>query len=102
MSMLFFVCMKSQQLSYTAVIQQDEDGNHLVSFPSLPGCVTFGRTYEEALKMGQEVLELWIEELVESGEPLPEEGRSSLTILNTPRPTHKRTRAYASARTQRA
>lgn len=66
-SMLFFLCMKSQQLSYTAVIQEDEDGNHLVSFPALPGCVTFGRTYEEALKMGQEVLELWREELTASG-----------------------------------
>lgn len=91
--------MKSQQLSYTAVIQEDEDGNHLVSFPALPGCVTFGRTYEEAIKMGQEVLELWIEELVESGESLPEEGRSSLTTLMAPRPkARKQTRSYASAR----
>lgn len=101
--MLFFKHMKSQPLSYTAVIQEDENGNHLVSFPALPGCVTFGRTYEEALKMGQEVLELWIEELVESGESLPEEGRSSFTTLKAPRPKARtRTRAYASTRIQKA
>ena len=95
--------MRSQSLSYTAVIQQDEDGNHLVSFPSLPGCVTFGRTYEEALAMGQEVLELWVEELVASGQPLPKEGISSMTILNTKRPKIRRrsSRQYALARAQR-
>ena len=95
--------MKLKELSYTAVIQQDEAGNHLVSFPALPGCVTFGRTHEEALEMAQEVLELWVEELVESGESLPIEGQSSMTILKTPKPhVRKRSRSYASTRTQRA
>ncbi len=97
--------MKSstKTFSYTAVIQQDEDGNHLVSFPSLPGCVTFGRTYEEAVKMGQEVLELWIEELVESGKKIPSEQLSSVTIFHASRPSlHKRAqKSYASLKRQR-
>ena len=60
-------------LSYTAVIQEDAKGHHLVSFPALPGCHTFGRTFEEAVRMGQEVLGLWLEELAASGDTLPRE-----------------------------
>jgi len=53
--------------------------------------------------MGQEVLELWVEELVASGQPLPKEGISSMTILNTKRPKIRRrsSRQYALARAQR-
>jgi predicted RNase H-like HicB family nuclease len=98
--------MKStlDQLSYTAIIQRDNEGYYPVTFPSLPGCVTFGRSYEEAIKMAQEVLELWIEELVESGKGLPIEQLSSVTVFHTSRPKfHKRSRkTYASAKRQRA
>ena len=74
-------------LSYTAVIQEDEDGNHLVSFPALPGCHTFGCNFSEALRMGQEVLELWVEELVALGDELPKERISSMTVMRTPLPS---------------
>ncbi len=49
--------------SYFAVFDPAEEGGYNVSFPDFPGCVTFGRTFEEAKEMAQEVLELWIEEL---------------------------------------
>lgn len=54
--------------------------------------------------MAQEVLELWIEELVESGNELPTEQLSSVTVLHAPRPkARKHTRkVYASAQRQRA
>lgn len=95
--------MNSKELSYTAVIQKEKDDSYTVSFPALPGCVTCGWSYDETLEMAQEVLELWIEELVESGESLPIEGQSSMTILKTPRPlVRKHSRSYASTRTQRA
>lgn len=37
-----------------------------MSFPDFPGCVTFGRTFEEAKAKAREALELWIEELIET------------------------------------
>ena len=98
--------MKStvKEVSYTAIIQRDEEGYYPVTFPALPGCFTFGTSYEEAVKMAQEVLELWIEELVASGKKLPNEQLSSVTVLRTPLPkAHKRSRkAYASTKRQRA
>ncbi|MBU4056381.1 type II toxin-antitoxin system HicB family antitoxin [Patescibacteria group bacterium] len=50
-------------LSSFAVFDSAEEGGYNVSFPDFPGCVTFGKTFEEAEKNAKEVLELWLEEL---------------------------------------
>lgn len=59
-------------LQYPAVFTHDQKGGYNVSFPDLPGCVTFGRTLEEAKKKAMEVLELWLEELQDKGETVPQ------------------------------
>ena len=54
------------------VIQWSErDQAFLVTVPELPGCKTHGDTYEEALKNAQEVIELWIEDALAHGKPVP-------------------------------
>lgn len=58
-------------LHYPAVFEPSAEGGYNVSFPALPGCVTFGRTFEEARQMAREVLELWLEELAAAGEKIP-------------------------------
>ena len=63
--------MKKQAiLKYLAVFNPAEEGGYNVSFPSFPGCVTFGKTFEDAKKMAKEVLELWLEELSSGGEEI--------------------------------
>ncbi len=57
--------------SYFAVFDPAIEGGFNVSFPDFPGCVTFGRNFEEAKEKAQEVLELWIEELKEGQEDIP-------------------------------
>ena len=42
------------------------------SFPTLPGCITAGRTLDEARAMAEEALALHLEGLVEDGEAVPE------------------------------
>lgn len=49
--------------TYPAVFEPAIEGGYNVSFPDFPGCVTFGKTFEEAQVMAKEVLELWLEEL---------------------------------------
>lgn len=39
--------------------------------PSLQGCHTWGHTPEEALTNIQEAVELYVEDLIEAGEPIP-------------------------------
>ena len=55
---------------YRLVIEPDED-RYYAEIPALPGCYSWGHTYEEALKNIKEALELWLEVKKEAGEPIP-------------------------------
>ena len=55
--------IKHKVFNYIAIFDPAAEGGFNVSFPILPGCVTFGRTFEEAKEKAAEVLELWLEEL---------------------------------------
>ena len=55
------------------LLHRDEDGWRVAEVPSLPGCVTQGRTREDALVNVREAIELSIEGLVEDGWSVPEE-----------------------------
>ena len=60
-------------LHYSINIQwSDRDNAYLVNVPELPGCHTHGETYEEALKNGLEVIELWLDTAREQGWAIPE------------------------------
>ena len=65
--------LKKKVLEYPAVFDPilGKDGGYNVSFPDFPGCVTFGRSFEEAKGKAKEVLELWLEELVANKEKIP-------------------------------
>ena len=49
----------------------DEDQAYIVTVPELPGCRTHGLTYEEAVRQGQDAIEIWIEAQRASGRPVP-------------------------------
>lgn len=55
---------------FQVVIGPDEDRYH-AEIPILPGCYSWGHTYEEALKNIKEAVELWLEVKKEAGEPIP-------------------------------
>ena len=60
---------------YSMVIQwSQEDRLFLVHLPEFPWqeIHTHGKTYEEAAKNGQEVIETFVEMLIEENKPLPE------------------------------
>ena len=50
-----------------------EDGFIVAEVPSLPGCVSQGRTRDEALTNVREAITLHVQVLLERGEPLPED-----------------------------
>ena len=50
-----------------------EDAYWVVECPSLPGCISQGRTREEALDNIREAIDLYVETLVEQGKPIPED-----------------------------
>lgn len=62
---------KIKILEYPAVFEPAGKCGYNVSFPAFSGCVTFGKTFEQAKAKAAEVLELWLEELAEQGEKIP-------------------------------
>jgi predicted RNase H-like HicB family nuclease len=50
-----------------------EDGYFVTEVPSLPGCVSQGKTRAEALVNIEEAIALYIEVLQDRGEPIPAE-----------------------------
>jgi len=58
-------------MEYIAYLHKDRDSDFVVSFPDFPGCVTAGKTLEEARRRAAEALALHIEGMIEDGEEIP-------------------------------
>jgi len=50
----------TEVLNFRVVVNQDEDGVFVANCPSLPGCHSQGKTYEEALENVKDVIKLCI------------------------------------------
>jgi antitoxin HicB len=60
--------------TYSLIVEHHaEDGGYLASFPALPGCHSWGDTYEEAVVNAEEALLGFLEALEKNGEPIPVE-----------------------------
>ena len=59
-------------MHYIAYLHKTRKSDCGISFPDFPGCITAGRTLEEARRMASEALALHVEGLLEDGETLPE------------------------------
>lgn len=57
--------------AYVAYIRKDPDSDYGVEFPDLPGCITAGRTVEEARAMAAEALAAHVTLLQADKEPVP-------------------------------
>ena len=55
---------------YAAVVDRDGDAFG-ISFPDFPGCVSAGRSAEEAIANGAEALAGHVAAMVDDGDPLP-------------------------------
>lgn len=66
--------MKKKQvkvLEYTAVFEPEKEG-YSVTIPALPGCISEGDTFEEALANIKEAAELYLEDLKDKDIPREE------------------------------
>ena len=59
-------------MEYIAYLHKDKSSDFGVSFRNFPGCVTAGKTLEEARKLAVEALTLHMTGMIEDGEALPE------------------------------
>ena len=57
---------------YSVILTPEEEG-YVVTVPALPGCVTEGDTFEEALDNARDAITLYVESLAARGLTVPEE-----------------------------
>lgn len=60
-------------LKYTAIFEPAEEGGYVVSVPALPGCVTEGDTFEEAVYMIKDAMRGYLTVLKKEGLEIPKE-----------------------------
>jgi len=58
-------------MKYRILIEQDEDGIFVAECPSLPGCISQGKTRGEALENIQDAIKGYLESLKKHNEPIP-------------------------------
>ena len=59
--------------SYRITLRKEPEGGYTVMVPALPGCITYGKTVEEAIEMSKDAISGYLESLIEDGEPVPAE-----------------------------
>jgi len=59
-------------VEYIAYLHKDRSSDFGVSFPDFPGCVSTGKTLDEARRKAAEALALHIAGMTEDGEPIAE------------------------------
>ena len=57
--------------TFTMLFQLAQEGGYVVTCPALPGLVSEGDTMEEARRMAEDALRLYLETLIEDGVPIP-------------------------------
>lgn len=57
--------------TFVGIIHKDKGSDYGVSFPDFPGCVSAGRTMQEAFEMAREALQGHVDVMYEHGDLLP-------------------------------
>lgn len=68
-----------RKYSYPAVFEPGEDG-YGVYFPDLPGCISFGETFEKAQREAEDALGLHLYGMEKDGEVIPEPSKNPLIL----------------------
>ncbi|MCH8268138.1 MAG: type II toxin-antitoxin system HicB family antitoxin [Acidobacteria bacterium] len=75
--------------AYQISLVPEQEGGYTVLVPLLPGCVSYGRTIEEATENAKEAIALHLENLAAHKQPIPEGNEVSVfTTLVSVSPTN--------------
>lgn len=57
-------------------LQPEPEGGYTISVPSLPGCISYGSTFEEAIEMIKDAMSGWLAVAREEGLSIPDQFES--------------------------
>jgi predicted RNase H-like HicB family nuclease len=58
-------------MKFRVLIEQDEDGVYIAEVPTLPGCISQGKTRQEVIQNIKEAITAYVESLQAHNEPIP-------------------------------
>ena len=65
--------MNHNHYSYKVIkLSKTEGGGYLIEYPDLPGCISYGDTEEEALRISEDAVKCWLATAQELGRKIPE------------------------------
>ncbi len=83
---------------FHTIFRPEPEGGYTVIVPSLPGCVTFGRTLDEAKRMIKDAIDLYVSVLTDDGEEIPNDSEvMTVTMRHAPPKIRRKRRAHRKA-----
>jgi predicted RNase H-like HicB family nuclease len=76
------VTMPKARYHYNVMLRPEPEGGYTALVPALPGCVTHGRTIEEAHAMAKDAIAVYIASLRKHGDPIPSDEHTLLASLD--------------------
>ena len=68
--------MKTFQVIRSGIVfelQPEPEGGYTITVPSLPGCISYGETFEKAMELIKDAMEGWLAVAREEGIPIPDQ-----------------------------
>ena len=70
-----------KNIHYNIIFRAEPEGGFTVFVPALPGCITYGKTLAQARKMAKEAIELYLEDIIASGDTVPENNDAYVSTI---------------------
>ncbi len=65
-----------EKLSYRIILRPEPEGGFTVIVPSLPGCITYGKSLEEAKEMALDAIKVYLESMKKHSEPIMDDSET--------------------------
>lgn len=85
--------MREKILKFNLMFTKETEGGYTVKVPALQGCVTYGKTLEEAKEKAADAIQAYVESLRKHGEPVPSDETVFITMVTIPAGREKKTYA---------
>ena len=76
------VVMTKRRGHFNIVLRPEPEGGFTAIVPALPGCVTYGRSLDEAKEMAKDAIVGYIESLRKHQEPIPTDDDTLMASLD--------------------
>ena len=68
-------------MRYQIVLRPEPEGGYTVFVPTLPGCITWGRTLRQARRMAVDAIEGSVASLAKHAEPIPSDEENLISSV---------------------